>query len=187
MYLYMLLMMLVAGWCALLVLQRRRFKQTRKEISRLPKFTHQGFRPAHPIEGSPAAQIETIVPLPSDVLQGPSVIVVVSTTCPYCRQHLEEFAERFLPKNPVPAVCLVTEVGHYPVDVYVKLYGQLFPMIPITEEMARTMQVGEFPSFLLVDANGIIRAVVHDMIQLDKQAARLLQGEEASPREWVIA
>ncbi|WP_132943215.1 hypothetical protein [Tumebacillus sp. BK434] len=138
---------------------RSRMKRTAQEINLLPKRVQVLPDAVHHLVGKPLSYIHRLAPLPESLFGTRSVVMLLSTTCPYCPTRLEEFMEQYLPYNPVAYLCLIQAEEDRELEKFGKLYPGL-PMLRVTRQALLDLQLDEFPNFLMVGEDGRIEDCV---------------------------
>ncbi|SEL43193.1 TlpA disulfide reductase family protein [Nonomuraea pusilla] len=89
---------------------------------------------------------------------GPSVVAVFSTECASCHERLPEFTSYLAETRPERVLAVVTgdpgEAGRFTRE----LTAATVVLEPMGGPVSRALQVSQFPSFYLVDGDGVVVA-----------------------------
>lgn len=152
---YAILPVLLLAWCAMYVLFRSRMKRTGQEIDLLPKTSKVFVQEQHHLVGRQLTYIHSRVQIPEYIWGRDAVVMLFSTTCPFCLARLEEFMEDFLPRHPLPFICLIQTEDERELSKFDQLYPGL-PMIPVDNRTFVELELDMIPGFLLVREDGVI-------------------------------
>lgn len=160
------------------LLFRSQMKRTRSEINRLPTY-QKGAPPPHPWLGRHISHLQSRVPLPQEIIGTRAVIVLLSTTCPYCLHRLEEFVSEFLPKHPLPFFTLVQANDRSQLRKFSDPYPWL-ETATLTGPEFHELELNQIPGFLLVDEQGRVLAVTASAFMLEKEWHRHFSSQQTA-------
>lgn len=164
---------LCLGWCLIwwaFVAQR---KKTTAEINLLPPRMMKAQRSVHPLVGKHLSHFTNRLLLPSAVLQGRSVIVLLSSTCPYCLSTLVEFMEQYQPKYQLPFMAFVQVSAAEEIGKFADIYPDMH-MMGLSGAMFQELGLNLVPGFLLIGDDGRISAAELRVQDLERATHSLL-------------
>ncbi|WP_010490977.1 TlpA family protein disulfide reductase [Paenibacillus elgii] len=95
-------------------------------------------------------------PFPSDD-EAPAIVMFASPSCDVCHHELEKLlALKQKTGFSIPILCFVErEDRNY--ETFIQEFDNRLPLLPAEKETLIELQISSFPSFFIVDSNGIIR------------------------------
>ncbi|MFD2171484.1 hypothetical protein [Tumebacillus lipolyticus] len=161
-----------------------RCKKTLGEIALLPRYGT-GAVDVHPLVGKHISHIDTRIPLPENVKAGWAIVMLMSATCPYCLNRMEEFHKLYLPQYSLPHVCLVQVEEEGQLQKFRTVYERL-PLIPVSGMMFQELELNLIPGFLLVDEKGTIVVAVSRIGDLESETAKFLRAHEQIADDLIL-
>ena len=145
---YIILLIL---WGSMVISLISYMKKLKLEISYLPKSPNR-LKAMHISEGR--AILEE-VDLPGKLREKHVVLLVSSPTCHPCHEALTEFLE-LNERLDFPFACLVVAERFEYYEKFLNDYRGRVEIVPIYERTLKRLGINKFPTFLVVDENGII-------------------------------
>ncbi|WP_289142823.1 hypothetical protein [uncultured Brevibacillus sp.] len=123
----------------------------RREVSYLPELPHQMNMDNKRV----GSNVHKIIDLCETVTGTHAVLMISLPTCRPCHDSLSEFLQQNK-RLQIPFACLtMADEGEY-YQMFCHDYGAQVEILPINETQLKRMGVNRFPTFLIIDNNGII-------------------------------
>ncbi|MGG1662590.1 hypothetical protein [Brevibacillus sp. NRS-1366] len=164
------------GWAFLAIRLAFCMKKLKREVSILPEP-----RQMHIKNKWMGNSIHEIVDLPETVKARHAVLLISSPTCPPCHEALADFLNQNK-RLQIPFTCLAEadHVEYY--EMFCHDYGEQAEIVPIKKELLKRLGIKRFPTFLVIDNNGIILRdflLVHYLIKfVEQMSIRVQTGEQ---------
>ncbi|MGF9912977.1 hypothetical protein ABEX47_20265 [Paenibacillus ehimensis] len=96
-------------------------------------------------------------PFPSEFDEAPAIVIFASPSCDVCHHELEKLlALKQKTGCSIPILCFV-ERNDRNYETFIQEFDNRLSLLPADKETLIELQISSFPSFFIVDSNGVIR------------------------------
>ncbi|TRY23341.1 hypothetical protein FOI68_21390 [Brevibacillus sp. LEMMJ03] len=144
----------VACYSLLYILTYLILQRLKVEVETLPKSTIRKRVASSPI----GLNIKSIVHYPEIEKNNFTIFMFASPSCASCHGELEDYLSN---RPGIPFVCLVENSIPTLTTEFINIYQDLFPIIPVSYEDMRKLNIHTNPSFIIINSQGKIERVVY--------------------------
>lgn len=167
-----ILIFLFIVFITILIVTYKQLISLNKEISYLPKEIKRDLQNSHPLIGE---SIHDVGPGNWDIVKKDVIIQFASPSCASCHSAVEELIEANKLYNTDIYVVVMPSEDNKESSNFIEKYKDLVTILPYSREVTEIMNITQFPTFIIVNKEGIISLVTVLIKKLDYFMIQMLK------------